>query len=234
MTPVTNFTLSRAHGGTGGTTRNAAMNNVLPDPTTHNGELMYCVNNNWGSSTPTEIGLVTSVAATAPLTNSGTATSPNFSISAATTSAAGSMSAADKTKLNAYPAYAARSFNNSPGRSIVTVAGAANGFQIDSARDAQVTYSVTVTGSSTLSGGASGYVALEVCPTNSATAANWVEISRGGGGQTNGLIVGLALTTVNTQSVTGMVPGGYYARLRSVNSAGTPTYVINSSQEVKL
>jgi len=44
---------------------------------------------------------VTSVTGAAPITVAGTATAPEVQISAATTSAAGSMSAADKTKLDA-------------------------------------------------------------------------------------------------------------------------------------
>jgi len=46
------------------------------------------------------LGSVTSVSATAPITKSGT-TTPTIGISAATTSAAGSLSSADKTKLDA-------------------------------------------------------------------------------------------------------------------------------------
>jgi hypothetical protein len=48
-------------------------------------------------------GTVTSVTGAAPITVGGTATDPVIGISAATTLAAGSMSAADKTKLNALP-----------------------------------------------------------------------------------------------------------------------------------
>ena len=44
---------------------------------------------------------VSQVDVTAPITKTGTSTQPNIGISAATTSAAGSMSAADKTKLDA-------------------------------------------------------------------------------------------------------------------------------------
>jgi hypothetical protein len=62
--------------------------------------------------TPADIGAATSahthayvsgVSGTAPIVSSG-GTAPAISISAATTGAAGSMSAADKTKLNLYPA----------------------------------------------------------------------------------------------------------------------------------
>ena len=50
--------------------------------------------------TGTPSGGVTSVSTTAPIDNTGSATQPNIGITAATTSAAGSMSAADKTKLD--------------------------------------------------------------------------------------------------------------------------------------
>lgn len=51
---------------------------------------------------PPSSGGVTSVTGTAPITSTGGAT-PNIAITAATPAAAGSMSAGDKTKLNAYP-----------------------------------------------------------------------------------------------------------------------------------
>lgn len=168
--------------------------------------------------------------ASTPLVKTGT----DVSISAATTSTAGSMSAADKTKLDALPAYQVRSFNNTPGRSLVTTAAAANGFQIDSSRDADVTYSITITSASSLSGGSAGYVVLEIAATNSSTALDWKEISRTGNGQNNALIIGLSLSQVGGGPVSGKVPAGWYARLRTVNTVGTPTYTYNSGQEVKL
>jgi hypothetical protein len=62
---------------------------------------------NWTSVTASDVGLsnvtntaqVTSVTGTAPISSSG-GTTPSISITAATTSAAGSMSSADKTKLD--------------------------------------------------------------------------------------------------------------------------------------
>ena len=59
----------------------------------------------WEAAAPTAAG-VTSVSGTAPIVSSGGAT-PAISITAATTSAAGSMSAADKTKLDGITAGAA-------------------------------------------------------------------------------------------------------------------------------
>lgn len=127
-----------------------------------------------------------------------------------------------------------RSYNNAPSRSIVTTAGAANGFQLSTTRDANVNYSVTINTSISLSGNATGYVVLEICPTNSANAGDWVEIGRTPSGQTGTLVVGLVLNQVGGGQVGGIVPSGYYARLRSVNTNGTPTYTYNSGQEVLL
>lgn len=151
----------------------------------------------------------------------------------ATTSVAGLMSAADKTKLDGLPA--ARVFNNNVStRTIQTVAAAGNGWQIDATRDAEVGYSVGISTTISLSGNASGYVALEIAATNSATAANWTEIDRVTSGQSGSLVIGLTLTQSAGGSVRGWVPAGWYARMRSVNTAGTPTYAVNSGQEVKV
>lgn len=54
-------------------------------------------------------GTVTSISANSPLSVATPTTTPTLSISAATTSAAGTLSAADKTKLNAYPSTPAAS-----------------------------------------------------------------------------------------------------------------------------
>lgn len=140
------------------------------------------------------------------------------------------------TASGTYPnftvARATRTFNNAPGRSIVTVAAAANGFQISSTKDANVSYSVTINTSVSLSGNSSGYVVLEICPTNSAVAANWIEISRVPSGQSGTLVIGLVLNQAGGGCISGIVPAGYFARLRSVNVAGSPSYGTAGQQEV--
>lgn len=132
------------------------------------------------------------------------------------------------------PVIPARVFSNTAVRPLVTAAAAANGFQASASRDVLVSYSVTVTGTTTISAGGAGHVLLEICPTNSATAAAWVEIARGGGGQTAGLAVGLAMVTINSQPLTAIVPAGYFARLRTVIISGSPTFTYNSGQETQL
>lgn len=125
----------------------------------------------------------------------------------------------------------AQSFNNAPGRSVVTGTGA-TGFQVSATRNAVVNYSVTIATSSTLTGSTNGYVVLEIASTNSATAGDWVEIGRTPSGQSNTLVVGITLNQTGGGQVGGIVPAGYYAKLRSVNVSGTPTYTYNSGQEI--
>ena len=127
-----------------------------------------------------------------------------------------------------------RLFTNSPPRTIVSVADAANGFQLSSYRDASVSYSVTIQTAVQIGSVAavSGYVALEIASTNSSTAGNWIEISRASQSQSISLAVAFANTQQTASAINGIVPAGYYARLRSVNTAGAPTYTYNSGQEV--
>lgn len=124
-----------------------------------------------------------------------------------------------------------RSFNFTPSRSIVTGTGA-TGFQVSSTRDAFVTYSPKITTTATIAGGQEGYVVLEIAPTNSATAGDWKEVGR----VTNGQALSLALTLQSVQPVgsplCAWIPAGYYAKLRSVNTTGTPAYIVTSGQEV--
>lgn len=153
---------------------------------------------------------------------------------AATSGADGYMLAADKAKLDAFPAYAARSFANTPSRTIQTVAAAANGWRIDTTRDSLVSYSVSI--AAVLNAGAvtSGYVAVEIAATNSVTAGDWTEVGRFTNTPSGAMIATFAATLLLAGCLSIMVPGGYYVRLRSVNVAGTPTYAFLSGQEVKL
>lgn len=115
--------------------------------------------------------------------------------------------------------------------SIVTGTGA-TGFQISATRNAFVDYSVTIGTTATIGGSASGTVVLEVAPTNSATPSDWVEIARFTNGQS--VTLALALQSVQTLAgqLNGMVTAGYYAKLRSINNSGTPTYTYNTGREV--
>lgn len=146
-----------------------------------------------------------------------------LSTSTATQSTNGLLSSTDKTKLDglALPTQSAVS------HSIVTGTGA-TGFQVSATRPSNNCYSVTVNSGSTLLAPVYGNVVFEIAATNSATAGDWTEVARTGGGDT----VGLLHTGTATGQICAFVPAGYYSKLRSVNGAGTPTYSYNSGQEV--
>lgn len=125
-----------------------------------------------------------------------------------------------------------KAFTNNASRSFVTTAAAANGFQLSSTRDAVASYSVQVSTTATIGGNASGYVALEIAATNSTTAADWKEIGRVTNSQTISLAIILQSVQISGGILMGVIPSGYYVRLRTVNVSGTPTYTYNSGQEV--
>lgn len=133
--------------------------------------------------------------------------------------------------LATLPTVAAWSFNNAPSRSLTTGTGA-TGFQVSSTRNADVTYSGTVTTTATIGGSSAGYIALEIAPTNSTTPSAWIEIARCGNSQTITLAIALQSVQGVSCGVTGSIPAGYYAKLRQVTTAGTPSFSLISQQEV--
>lgn len=123
-----------------------------------------------------------------------------------------------------------RSFNNAATHSLVTGTGA-TGFQVSSTRDTSVNYNVTSSTTATIGGASTVTVFLEVAPTNSATAGDWVEISRFSNGQTITLAVALQSVQTAAGNLGGVIPAGYYAKLRTVTS-GTASSAYVSGQEV--
>lgn len=130
--------------------------------------------------------------------------------------------------LNTTPV-ASPTLNNAPGRSIVTGTGA-TGFQVSSTKNSRVQYSPTMVTTASISGNASDVIVFEIAPTNSATAGDWVEISR----LTNAQALTLAITLQSVQTTSGLiggkVPAGYYAKIRAITS-GTVTNSLVSAQE---
>lgn len=141
----------------------------------------------------------------------------------------GFMSSAMVTKLTALST-TPRSMATSS-RSIVTGTGA-TGFQVSATRDSEVRYSTTIVTTSSIAGSQNGTVVLEIAPTNSATASDWSEIGRCTNGTSYTLAVAIQGVSTQACQITGYVPSGYYAKLRSINNAGTPTFNFNSGQEV--
>ena len=156
----------------------------------------------------------------------------------ATSSTNGLMSAGDKAKLDAYPAYQSRVFNNSPAVSIVTTAAAANGTRLSTTRDISVNYSFTIiaNASGLLAGASSAYIVLEICATNSAVASDWIEIGRIGNGQTFTSLLTLQSSQPIGGSFGGKIQTGWYHRKRFVTVSGAgaqlPTIAYNGGQEV--
>lgn len=160
----------------------------------------------------------------------GTGTVTSVSISSSTLTVSGTVTTSGALTVN----IPARSFNSAPARTLVSIAAAANGFQISSTRDSSVSYSITISCAVQIgvATNVEGYVVLEICPTNSSTAGDWVEISRVTNAQNIALALALSSTAKNGAPVAGKVPAGFYSRLRSVNVSGTPTYTTNGQQEV--
>lgn len=119
----------------------------------------------------------------------------------------------------------------SASHSIVTGTGA-TGFQVSSANDANVAYSVTVAVTATIGGASSGTVVLETAATNSATPGDWTEVAR----FTNGQAITLAIVLQSVQTIagelSGYVPAGSYVKLRSIDNAGSPVYTYNTGREL--
>ena len=123
--------------------------------------------------------------------------------------------------LATFPAIPTRSFAN-PARSLNTA------FQISTTRDAWVGYSVNISVTSALLAGQEGRVHLEYADdsgftTNVVTVASAVNATSGV----------LNLTNVGPGSVTGWIPAAKYARIRTENITGTPTYSLTRTQEVQ-
>lgn len=126
--------------------------------------------------------------------------------------------------VTAASAPVAKTFNN-PTRTLNTA------FQISTAQDADVTYSVDVTCTMSLTSGQSGTVVLEYADdagftTNVKTSAKPTNANSGA------LTIGLALTQINGVVVHGLIPATKYARIRTINNTGTPTYTLQNAQEV--
>lgn len=106
-----------------------------------------------------------------------------------------------------------------------------SGFQISTTRDCFANYSVDIATSLTLTTGQAGTVYLEIA-SDSGFTTNLQELARFVNGNTGTLTIGLALSQNVTGTLSGYVPAGYYARLRTQNNTSTPTFTYRSGQEV--
>lgn len=115
-----------------------------------------------------------------------------------------------------------RSYTN-PARSLNTA------FQVSTTQDMYVSYSVLVTSVAALLVGSRGRVTLQYAD-NAAMTTNLVDIMSVDAGVGSGLVVTNYLPVV----LSGIIPRGKYARLVSTNIIGSPTYAVQSTQEVSI
>lgn len=106
-------------------------------------------------------------------------------------------------------------------------------FQISSTRDTLANYSVDIATTLSLTTGQSGTVFLEIA-SDSGFTTNVQELARFVNGNTGTLTIGLSLSQNVTGTLSGYIPAAYYARLRTANNTGTPTFTYRSGQEVLL
>lgn len=106
-------------------------------------------------------------------------------------------------------------------------------FQVSATRPALVTYSVQITVTASIAGGQNGDVILEIA-SDSGFTTNVQTVSIAGVGQTYTLAIALQGVQPQTSVVTGFVPAGYYARVRTVQNTGTPSFSYRAGQEVLL
>jgi len=114
---------------------------------------------------------------------------------------------------------------SSPIRALNTV------YQISTTKNCNVYYSVDISESISLAGGTAATIFLEIA-TNSAFTTGLQVISKPTLSFTSPLSVTLNLVLISTAQLSGCVPAGYYARLRTVTTTGTPIFTFQASQEV--
>ncbi len=163
-------------------------------------------------------GTVTSITAGTGLSG-GTITATG-TISLPNTGTAGSYANVTTDAQGRVTAGTNRSFAN-PVRSLNAA------FQISASRDAWAVYTVDISVTSLLLAGTSGRVYLEYAD-DSGMTTNLVTVNSSPNA-TGGV---LNVTNLGSGNVTGFIPAGKYARIRTANVTGTPTYTFVGSQEV--
>lgn len=116
--------------------------------------------------------------------------------------------------------------------SLQTSTGAV-GTQVSTTHDALVTINGTAQITSNIAGAASADIIVEVAPTNSATAGDWVERGRIGTSQTYTLAIALQGVGIQKSQVVAFVPKGYYIKARSVGT-GTFTNTLGTVRKMVL
>lgn len=106
------------------------------------------------------------------------------------------------------------------------------GTQVSSTQNAYVMINGSVSTTASIGGNAGGDIILEVAPTNSATAGDWVEWGRIGNSQALTLALALGSVQVVKGEAMAFVPAGYYVKARTLTSAGSPTYTLTNAKKI--
>lgn len=114
--------------------------------------------------------------------------------------------------------------------SLQTSTGAV-GTQISATRNAYVMLNGNVSTTSTIGGASAGDIILEVAPTNSATAGDWIEWGRIGNSQTITLALALNSVQITKGMAVAFVPAGYYMKARQAGS-GTVSYTLTNAKQI--
>lgn len=103
-------------------------------------------------------------------------------------------------------------------------------YQPSGNRDTFVNYCIDIACTLSLSGGETGTIFLEISDQWD-FGSNIIEVARTVNGNIGSLTLGLNITQNSTASLCGMVPAASYARIRTSNTTGTPTFTWRSGQE---
>lgn len=103
-------------------------------------------------------------------------------------------------------------------------------FQPSTMRNVVGSYSVQITVTASISGGQDGDVILEIA-SNVAFTTGVQTVAIAGSSQTFSLAVALQGVQKAALQLIGMIPAGYYARLRTVNNTGAPAFAYRAGQE---
>jgi len=106
-------------------------------------------------------------------------------------------------------------------------------FQVNASRDSLVSYSVDISCTSTLLGGQSGTVILEIA-TNIGFTTGVQTLGQFTNSNSVSLAIAISVTQINSACLSGFVPAGYFVRLRTISTTGTPTFTYTQGQEVLL
>ncbi|CCV02148.1 hypothetical protein IIV25_130L [Invertebrate iridovirus 25] len=120
--------------------------------------------------------------------------------------------------------------NSNVARTLQTSTGAV-GFQVSATQPSTVYYSVQISTTIAVGGSSTGTVFLEVAPTNSAVAGDWVIDAQISNNQSFAGLLTLSSTQVMCFELSTYVPVGYYVKLRTTTS-GTASFVYQRGTEV--